>query len=173
MSSEAAHSLERPRELAIGEVATRAGMRASRIRYYEACGLLPEPQRVSGKRRYSPEVLRRLEIIDAAQRIGFTLGEIRDLIGSGDDRPQERIRQLALRKLPEIEQLIARASAVRSLLQECTTCDCESLDVCTMFVAPPLAVSDWPGGLANPLGIRQVIAAEPPRIRAPSRDDEV
>jgi DNA-binding transcriptional MerR regulator len=141
--------------LAIGEVATRAGMRASRIRYYEARGLLPEPQRVSGKRRYPPEILRRLEIIDAAQRIGFTLEEIRDLIGSGDEHPQERIRQLALRKLPEIERLILRASAVRTLLQECTTCDCESLDVCTMFVAPPPPVSDWPGSLAGPLGSRR------------------
>ncbi len=40
------------RELAIGDVAERSGMSASRIRYYEARGLLPQPERVSGKRRY-------------------------------------------------------------------------------------------------------------------------
>jgi DNA-binding transcriptional MerR regulator len=63
------------RQLAIGEVAQRAGMSASRIRYYEARGLIAEPERAAGKRRYGEEVLRRLAIIDAAQRVGFTLEE--------------------------------------------------------------------------------------------------
>ena len=52
------------RLLPIGEVAERAGMSASRIRYYEARGLLPDPQRAAGKRRYSEDVFRRLAIID-------------------------------------------------------------------------------------------------------------
>lgn len=108
-------------------------MRASRIRYYEAHGLIPKPDRVSGKRRYTPEVLRRLAFIDAAQHVGFTLDEIRDLLGS-DDRPaHERLRQLAQRKLPEINGLIERASAVRNFLETCSSCDCESLDVCGLF----------------------------------------
>ena len=68
-------------QLAIGEVAARAGMSATRIRYYEARGLLPEPERSAGKRRYDETVFRRLAIIDAAQRVGFTLEEIRDLLG--------------------------------------------------------------------------------------------
>lgn len=61
------------RQLAIGEVVERAGMSTSRIRYYEARGLLPEPERAAGKRRYTQDVFRRLAIIDAAQRVGFTL----------------------------------------------------------------------------------------------------
>jgi MerR family redox-sensitive transcriptional activator SoxR len=61
------------RQLAIGEVAERAGMSASRIRCYEARGVLPTPERAAGKRRYTEEVFRRLAIIDAAQRVGFTL----------------------------------------------------------------------------------------------------
>ena len=84
------------RPLAIGEVAERAGMSTSRIRYYEARGLLPEPERVAGKRRYTEDVLRRLAIIDAAQRVGFTLEEIRDLLGSRDQPAHERLRQLAV-----------------------------------------------------------------------------
>ncbi len=71
-----------PGQMAIGEVAERAGMSASRIRYYEARGLLPEAERAAGKRRYGEEVFRRLAIIDAAQRVGFSLEEIRDLLGS-------------------------------------------------------------------------------------------
>jgi DNA-binding transcriptional MerR regulator len=121
------------RQLAIGEVAARAGMSASRIRYYEARGLLPEPDRAAGKRRYTEDVFRRLAIIDAAQRVGFTLEQIRDLLGSRDQPAHERLRQLAVLKLPELDDLIARATSVRRVLKICSRCDCESIDVCRMF----------------------------------------
>ena len=87
-------------QMPIGEVAERARMSTSRIRFYESRGLLPEPERAGGKRRYDEEVLRRLEIIDAAQRVGFTLEEIRDLLGSRDEVAHERLRQLALLETP-------------------------------------------------------------------------
>lgn len=121
------------RRLAIGEVAERAGMSTSRIRYYEARGLLPKPERTAGKRRYADDVLRRLAILDAAQRVGFTLEEIRDLLGSRDELAHERLRQLALAKLPELDDLIARATSVRRVLKICSRCSCESIDVCRMF----------------------------------------
>jgi MerR family redox-sensitive transcriptional activator SoxR len=122
-----------PQLMAIGEVAERAGMSTSRIRYYEARGLVPEPERAAGKRRYGAEVFRRLAIIDAAQRVGFTLEEIRDLLGSRDELAHERLRELALLKLPELDDLIARATSVRRVLKMCSRCDCESIDVCHMF----------------------------------------
>ncbi len=120
-------------QLTIGEVAARAGMSTSRIRYYEARGLIPEPERAAGKRRYTSDVYRRLAIIDAAQRVGFTLEEIRDLLGSRDQPAHERLRELALLKLPELDDLIARATSVRRVLLMCSRCDCESIDVCHMF----------------------------------------
>lgn len=119
--------------LASGDVAQRAGTSASRIRYYEARGLLPEPEREAGKRRYGEEVFRRLAIIDAAQRVGFTLEEIGDLLGSRDELAHERLRQLALSKLPELDDLIARATSVRRVLKMCSRCNCDSIDVCRMF----------------------------------------
>lgn len=119
--------------LTIGEVARESGMRTSRIRYYEAHGVLPEPERVSGMRRYSPDVVRRLAIIDLAQRVGFTLAEISQILGP-DKRPaHDRIRTLAIDKLPEIEDLIERANTIRRLLITCAACDCDSLDQCTLF----------------------------------------
>jgi DNA-binding transcriptional MerR regulator len=139
------------RQLAIGEVAARAGMSASRIRYYETRGVLPEPERVAGKRRYTEEVLRRLAIVDAAQRVGFTLEEIGDLLGSRDDVAHERLRQLALMKLPELDDLIERASSVRRLLKICSRCDCESIDVCRMFDGRVLPLRQQP---ASPNGKR-------------------
>lgn len=120
-------------QMPIGEVAERARMSTSRIRFYEARGLLPEPERAGGKRRYGEDVLRRLAIIDAAQRVGFTLAEIRDLLGSRDELAHERLRQLALLKLPELDDLIARATSVRRVLKLCSRCTCESTDVCRMF----------------------------------------
>jgi DNA-binding transcriptional MerR regulator len=108
-------------------------MTTSRIRYYEARGVLPEPERAAGKRRYSENVLRRLAIVDAAQRVGFTLDEISDLLGSRDQPAHERLRELALLKLPELDELIDRATSVRRLLEICSKCSCESIDVCRMF----------------------------------------
>lgn len=78
-------------------------------------------------------MFRRLAIIDAAQRVGFTLVEIRDLLGSRDELAHERLRQLALMKLPELDDLIARATSVRRVLKACSRCSCESIDVCRMF----------------------------------------
>lgn len=124
--------------LTIGQVAQRVGVRDSHIRYYERIGVLPQPQRVSGQRRYTADILHRLAIIDVAQRAGLSLGEIRDLTGpsSRGRRASERIRELADRKLPVIEALIDRAQAVRLWLQMARTCDCESVDVCGLFVDP-------------------------------------
>jgi len=134
-------------QLTIGEVARQAGMRTSRIRYYEAHGVLPAPERVSGMRRYTPDVLRRLAIIDVAQRVGFTLEEIRQLLGP-DKRPaHDRIRMLAIDKLPEIEDLIERALTIRKLLVTCAVCDCDSLDECSLFDG---RVLDSTNGLRTP-----------------------
>ncbi len=138
--------------LTIGQVARRAGVRDSHIRYYERIGVLPEPRRVSGQRRYTDEVLHRLGIIDVAQRAGLSLAEIRDLTGpsSRDQRASERIRELADRKLPAIESLIQRAQAVRQWLEIARTCDCDSVDVCDLFVDPTLAPP--PAGVGLALG---------------------
>jgi MerR family redox-sensitive transcriptional activator SoxR len=127
--------------LTIGEVAARAGVNTSHIRYYERVGVLPRPERTSGRRRYSDEVLHRLAIIDVAQRAGLTLDEIRDLTGPANQgiRAGDRIRELAERKLPDIETLIARAQAMKEWLEVATTCDCETVDVCSLFTDPALA----------------------------------
>jgi MerR family redox-sensitive transcriptional activator SoxR len=131
-------------QLTIGEVARRTGMRTSRIRYYESVGLLREPERVSGMRRYDPDILRRLGIIDIAQRVGFTLDEIRELLRTDDGTAHGRLRRLAERKLPDIDELIQRATAVRRWLEMTSACECESLDVCSLFDDRVLALVGQP-----------------------------
>jgi MerR family redox-sensitive transcriptional activator SoxR len=121
--------------LTIGQVAARAGVRTSAIRYYEDVGVLPTPERVGGRRRYTVDVLRRLAIIDVAQRAGFTLAEVRELLGDGSPSvpAYESVRGLAARKLPEIEALIERAQAVKRWLEVASACECSTLDVCGLF----------------------------------------
>jgi MerR family redox-sensitive transcriptional activator SoxR len=125
-------------QMRIGDVAQRAGVRVSLIRYYEDIGLLPEPDRVSGQRRYDETVLRRLAVIDVAQRAGLALDEIRELIEHGNDPLSERLRELAERRLPEIDALIERAQRVRTWLQTATGCGCQSIDQCALFDDPAL-----------------------------------
>jgi MerR family redox-sensitive transcriptional activator SoxR len=123
--------------LSIGEVAERAGVNVSAIRYYERNGLLPEPERESGQRRYTSETIRRLGTIDVAKRAGFSLAEVRTLLASTDAGApaHEQLRALAERKLPEVEALIERAEAMRGWLSAAAACGCESLDACALFEA--------------------------------------
>jgi MerR family transcriptional regulator, redox-sensitive transcriptional activator SoxR len=120
--------------LSIGQIAAEAGLRTSSIRYYESVGVLPEPDRVSGQRRYSPEILTRLRFIGIAQQAGFSLEEIRELLdGSERDRASERLQALAQRKLPDVEALISRAEAMKGWLQAAGDCECPTLEACVLF----------------------------------------
>src|ERR687890_518475 len=125
-------------QLRIGQVAERAGVRVSLIRYYEDIGLLPEPARVSGQRRYDETVLRRLAVIGVAQRAGLSLEEIKELVEHGNQPMSDRLRELAERRLPEIDALIERAQRVRAWLQTATGCGCQSIDQCVLFDDPAL-----------------------------------
>ncbi len=118
----------------IGEVAAQAGIRPSAVRYYESIGLLPEPWRVGGQRRYGPDVLPLLAGIGVAQRAGFTVAEIKRLFyGFPDDaRPSRRWAELAEEKLAELDQLIQRVHAMKRLLEEGLRCGCASLDECSL-----------------------------------------
>ncbi len=127
--------------LSIGEVARRAGLNVSAIRFYESNGLLPEAERISGIRRFGPETVRRLGIIAVAKQAGFSLGEIRALLDSvaGGTPAHEELQALATRKLPEVEALIERARTMRDWLEIASSCGCESLEACGLFDAGPEA----------------------------------
>ena len=125
-----------PASLTIGEVARRAGVRTSAIRYYEEAGLLEEPERVGGKRRYDEEALRRLALIRDAKRAGFTLGEVRTLLHgfpAGTEAAQ-RWQALASEKLVEVDETIAQLRETRELLEEALRCECASLDECARLL---------------------------------------
>jgi MerR family redox-sensitive transcriptional activator SoxR len=121
--------------LSIGDVAARSGVSVSAIRFYERRGLLEAPERVGGQRRFAPAVIRRLEIVGIAKRAGFSLDEVAGLLGSTDRGApaHQPLRELASRKLPEIDSLIARAELMRGWLSAAEECGCETLEGCALF----------------------------------------
>ncbi len=124
--------------LSIGEVGRRARIQPSAIRYYESIGLLPEPDRVSGRRRYRQDIFHVLAVIDAAQRATLSLDDIRELLSAANDGAAigDRLRPLADRRLRDIERLIEQAQAVKRWLEAAQACQCPALDECPLFLAP-------------------------------------
>jgi MerR family redox-sensitive transcriptional activator SoxR len=149
--------------LTIGQLAQRFGLRTSAIRYYEANGVLPAPARESGQRRYGPDAVRRMQVLDVAKRAGFCLDEARVLLQSAEAATGtpafESLRELAARKLPEVEALIIRAQAMRTWLLTATDCRCATLDVCALF--EPDGEKPPPAGGAAPLHITHVRGSGP------------
>jgi MerR family transcriptional regulator, mercuric resistance operon regulatory protein len=105
------------RSLTIGMLAAAAGVGVETIRFYQRKGLLNEPTRESGIRRYGSEDLRRLRFIRKAQAAGFTLAEIGELLqlDASDDRP--RARELAAARIARLNSKIAELEHARDALQ--------------------------------------------------------
>jgi MerR family redox-sensitive transcriptional activator SoxR len=116
----------------IGELAARANLKASAIRYYEKMGILGAPHRVSGQRRYPADALDRVRLIRFATEMDFTLAEIRIfLAGLRDSAPVgPRWKNLAHSKIMQVDETIKRSRQLKSLLQHLLRCHCPSLQVC-------------------------------------------
>jgi MerR family redox-sensitive transcriptional activator SoxR len=130
-------------ELTIGEVARRAGVATSSIRYYERIGLLPKPERVSGQRRYGADILGKLGFIGVAQGAGFRLAEIKELIHGVDSTSGmgAQMRTLSTQKLDEVEALLERTKAMKGWLQVASECGCATPAECALFDAPDIKVA--------------------------------
>lgn len=103
--------------LTIGKLAAAGGVGVETIRFYQRKGLLNQPTRESGIRRYGSEDLRRLRFIKQAQTAGFTLQEIKELLelDAGEDRP--RARELAQARIKALDEKIAELKRARDALQ--------------------------------------------------------
>jgi len=104
----------------IGELAAHSGVSAKTIRFWEEARVVPLPSRTSsGYRDYQPDAVDRLTFIRHAQSAGFTLDQIRRVLGIGDsgDRPCEHVSQLITDRLAEVEARIADLQATRSHLR--------------------------------------------------------
>ena len=135
-----------------GEVAEQAGVNIQTLRYYERRGLLAEPVRTNGGHRlYPPDTVALLTVIKAAQRLGFTLDEVADLLDAGRRRhPTPDLRQRALDKIAEVDARIADLTAIRATLTEVVDARCDSLTNCSCADCPipflTIGTAEHPGG---------------------------
>jgi DNA-binding transcriptional MerR regulator len=119
--------------LTIGELARRAGVTASALRYYEELGLLPPPARVSGQRRYPESAARLVAAILLYSDAGFTLAEQKALIAPRNGTPGWK--ELAQRKLAELDEQIARAQAAHEAISHGLRCPHADITECPNFNA--------------------------------------
>jgi DNA-binding transcriptional MerR regulator len=121
------------RPLRTGEVAERAGVNIQTLRYYERRGLIAEPERSpGGHRNYPADTVTLLGVIKAAQRLGFTLDEVADLLAAGRrGHPTPDLRERAAAKLAEVEGKIADLHTIRDALGRVIAARCTSLTGCT------------------------------------------
>lgn len=132
-----------PQGLRAGQVAEAAGVNRETLRYYERRGLLSEPSRSPGGHRlYPAEAITVLRVIKAAQRLGFTLDEVADLLEMGrhrhGSRPDAGLQAQAKVKLAEIEDRIADLQTIRENLRTALEAGCDDLTVCANTECCPL-----------------------------------
>jgi DNA-binding transcriptional MerR regulator len=122
--------------LPIGAVSKETGVKVSTIRFYESIGLLPEPDRGDNNRRtYGPETVRRLRFIRHARELGFEVEAIRQLLDMAED-PNSccgEVHEIANAHLHEVDDKIARLTALRDELQAMVACDNRRIADCRII----------------------------------------
>jgi MerR family redox-sensitive transcriptional activator SoxR len=134
--------------LTIGEVAERANVAASALRFYEREGLVSSVRSEGGQRRYHREVLRRVAFVRAAQRVGLRLDEVKAALGSLPDGRSPTAadwRRLSRQWRPVLDRRIAELERVRDGLDSCIGCGCLSLKVCRLLNPDDVAAAEGPG----------------------------
>lgn len=119
------------KHLDIAEVAQRAGVPASTLRYYEDKGLIASTGRRGLRRTFEPGVLERLALIALGQVAGFSLQEIGRMLAP-DGAPQVD-RQALLAKADELDRTIAELTAMRDGLRHAAACRAPSHMECPTF----------------------------------------
>jgi DNA-binding transcriptional MerR regulator len=130
-----------------GQVAAAAGVNLQTLRYYERRGLLTEPDRtLGGHRVYPPEAVTILRVIKTAQRLGFTLNEITELIDAGTHRHGRRadtgLQARARAKLDEVEHKLADLAVIRDTLRQALAAGCDDLVSCAGSPCCPLPLAE-------------------------------
>jgi MerR family redox-sensitive transcriptional activator SoxR len=129
-------------ELSIGEVAERAGVATSTLRFYEAENLIESERTAGNQRRYRRAELRRIALIRAAQSFGLSLEEIREALESLPDgrSPTKRDwERLAGVWRSRIDERIAALQRFRDEATSCIGCGCLSLQSCALYNAGDVA----------------------------------
>ncbi|UPK74558.1 MerR family transcriptional regulator [Nocardioidaceae bacterium SCSIO 66511] len=131
------------------EVARAAGVNVQTLRYYERRGLIADPQRsLGGHRLYPDETVTVVRVIRAAQRLGFSLDEVGELL---DNRRRDAgdLRNRAVEKLRAIEEQIADLTIVAHTLQAALDAECDDLLTCAHDPTCPLPLDTPPNRVVS------------------------
>jgi MerR family redox-sensitive transcriptional activator SoxR len=123
------------KDLAVGELARRAGVAVSTVHFYQAKGLIHGWRNAGNQRRFPRGALRRIAFIRVAQRGGISLAQIRDMLATlPSDRPpdHEDWAYLATRWRADVEERIRRLTQLLDRFDDCIGCGCLSLSVCPL-----------------------------------------
>ena len=121
--------------LSVGKVARRCGVNISTLHFYESKGLIYSWRNPGNQRRYNKEVLRRVSLIKAAQKMGITLAEIREHLATIpiNKAPTKRDWQRLSRHWKEsLEERIAYLERLRDNIDGCIGCGCLSMTQCPL-----------------------------------------
>ncbi len=120
----------------MGQLATRSGVAVSAIHFYESKGLIQGWRTIGNQRRYPREVLRRVAVIKASQRVGMPLNAIREALLSlpkGRTPTAEDWGAMSARWRTDLDDRITRLTKLRDDLSTCVGCGCLSLDSCPLY----------------------------------------
>jgi MerR family transcriptional regulator, redox-sensitive transcriptional activator SoxR len=135
-------------DLSIGEVADRAGIAPSALRFYEKEGLIHADRSDGGQRRYHRDVLRLIAFIRAAQRVGLSLDDIRDALHTLPDRKVPTAAdwsRLSKNWRPLLDRRIEEMQRLRDRLDSCIGCGCLSLKTCALSNPHDIAAAEGAG----------------------------
>jgi MerR family redox-sensitive transcriptional activator SoxR len=124
------------RELSVGDVARRSGVAVSALHFYERKGLIQSQRTAGNQRRFSSDVLRRLALIQAAQRVGMPLQAVAERLA---ELPEGRApnkadwARMSARWRKELDERIATLQFMRDQLSDCIGCGCLSLKRCGLL----------------------------------------
>ncbi|MDG4801140.1 MerR family transcriptional regulator [Micromonospora sp. WMMD980] len=126
-----------------GQLADAAGVNVQTLRYYERRGLLDPPRRSPGGHRlYPAETVTLLRVVKTAQRLGFTLAEVADLLDAGRHRHgrgrDTGLQAPARQKLAEVERRLADLTVIRDTLRAAISAGCDDLIACAGTSCCPL-----------------------------------
>src|SRR5881275_915964 len=122
-------------QLTIGQLADRAGVATSAIRFYESKGLISSVRTTGNQRRYEQSTLRRVAFIRTAQRVGLSLDEIGAALATlpdGRAPTKSDWHRLSATWRPRLDEQIERIERLRDRLDGCIGCGCLSLKTCAL-----------------------------------------
>jgi MerR family redox-sensitive transcriptional activator SoxR len=132
----------------VGKVAGRCGVKISTLHFYEEKGLISSSRNAGNQRRYQKDVLRRVSVIKAAQKVGISLEEIKTALATLPDNRTPNTTDwevLALHWREHLDARITRLEKLRDSLSGCIGCGCLSMKKCPIYNANDKLAKDGPG----------------------------